>query len=284
MSVKVILITGCSSGFGLLTAVRLAAQGHTVYATMRDTRKKDFLLIEAERLGCASRIIVLPLDVTDPESIRVAVNDILARSGVIDVLINNAGFGVGGFFEDLSAEDWKAQFDVNFFGTLNVTREVLPAMRPRRKGLIINISSLAAFSGSPCFSAYCSSKFALEGFSECLYMELEPLGIKVALVEPGSYKTKIFEENASYAKRYDDPQSPYFTKSQYLRDMVMGHIRNNNANPDDVAIKIERIINAHQPSFRNIIGLRANLRFWLMKFMPFKLYSTMVNGILQPHA
>ncbi len=280
---KVILVTGCSSGFGFLTAARLASKGHRVYATMRDPRKEEFLLLETARRKGEKNLTVLPLDVTKQDSIKAAVKTIVARDGVIDVLINNAGFGIGGFFEDLSEADCHSQYDVNFFGALNMIREVLPVMRPRRKGLIINISSMAAFSGTPAFSAYCSSKFALEGFSECLYMELKPFGIQVSLVEPGSYRTKIFGDNARYAERFYDPQSPYAAKSRSLDILLARHIRANRRDPEEVAVVIEDIVNSPWPSFRNIIGIRSTLRFWVVRHIPFGLYAWLVNKILQPH-
>ncbi|MBF0593950.1 MAG: SDR family oxidoreductase [Candidatus Omnitrophica bacterium] len=280
LSPKIILITGCSSGFGLLAAARLASRGHKVYATMRDIRKKEYLEVEVTARGGAGNLTILPLDVSKPDTIKAAINTIISKDGVIDVLINNAGFGIGGFFEDLSESDWRAQYDVNFFGVLNVTREVLPIMRPRRRGLIINISSMAAFSGSPAFSAYSSSKFALEGFSECLYMELQPLGINVALVEPGSYRTKIFEDNARYAAGFFNTQSPYFSWSQQLKRIVDNHIRDNNRNPEEVAVVLEDLINSPWPSFRNIIGFKSRLRYWFVRLIPFKLYAWMVARIL----
>ncbi len=276
---KVVLITGCSSGFGFSTALRLAAAGHTVFATMRDMKKAPFLSVEAVRKGCDHNIHILPLDVTQPQSIRATVDEIIHKKGVIDVLVNNAGFGIGGFFEDLTREDFQKQFEVNFFGALNVTREVVLAMRPRRAGTIINISSMAAFAGTPCFSAYCSSKWALEGFSECLYMELRPFGIHVVLVEPGSYRTKIFEDNAAYAKNFDNPSSPYFTISRYLRQMVVDEVRKNKRDPDEVAAVIEKIVRAKSPPFRNVVGWHQQLRCWLVRGIPFKAYAWMVNKV-----
>ena len=277
---KVVLITGSSSGLGFLCALRLASAGHTVFATMRDTKKGDFLLGEAARRGCAENIHILPLDVTQPQSIRAAINDIITEKGMLDVLVNNAGFGIGGFFEDLSPEDFQRQFDVNFFGALNVTREAILVMRPRRSGKIINITSMASFAGTPCFSAYCSSKWALEGFSECLYMELRPFGIHVALVEPGSYRTRIFEDNAVYAKNFDNPNSPYFTISRYLRQQVVDEIRKIKRDPDEVAAVVERIVHAKSPAFRNIVGWHQKLRYQFVRTMPFKAYAWIVNKIL----
>jgi len=279
-SPKVVLVTGSSSGFGSSCALRLAAAGHVVFATMRNVKKGGALLAEAARKGAGRHIHILPLDVTQPRSIRKAVDDIITEKGVIDVLVNNAGFGVGGFFEDLSSEDIQRQFDVNFFGVLNVTREVIPVMRPRRSGKIINITSMAAFASTPCFGAYCSSKWALEGFSESLYMELRPFGIQVALVEPGSYRTKIFEDNAAYAKNFENPNSPYFTLSRYLRQLVVEEIRKKKRDPDEVAAVVERIVRANSPAFRNIVGWRQKCRYWFVRAMPFKAYAWMVNKVL----
>jgi NAD(P)-dependent dehydrogenase (short-subunit alcohol dehydrogenase family) len=280
---EIILITGCSSGFGLLSAARLAARGHKVYATMRDLRKKEFLEMESRKRGGFDNLTILELDVTQTESVRTAILTIVEKEGFIDVLVNNAGFGMGGFFEDLSDADWRAQFDVNFFGVLNVTREVLPVMRPRRKGLIINISSMAAFSGTPAFSAYCSSKFALEGFSECLYMELHNHGIDVVLVEPGSYRTRIFEDNARYGARFFDANSPYFALSCRLKHFVDTHVRQNRRDPEIVAATIEKIVNNRTPHFRNIIGLSSRLRCWLVRRVPFKFYAWCVDLMLPAH-
>jgi NAD(P)-dependent dehydrogenase (short-subunit alcohol dehydrogenase family) len=270
---KNILITGCSSGFGLLAAAHLASRGHSVYATMRDLSRSRDLVQSAREQGGESGLKIIPLDVTKPDSIRTAVAGIPA----IDVLINNAGYGVGGFFEDLSDRDIREQFDVNFFGALNVSREVIPRMRKQKKGMIINITSLASFSGTPAFSAYCSSKWALEGFSECLYMELKPFGIDVCLVEPGSYRTRIFDDNARYAQSFDDPESPYFQKSQHLRSFIARHVQNNHRDPMEVVFILERLVNAVHPPFRNIVGIKAKIRYQLIRRLPFKLYAWLVS-------
>jgi NAD(P)-dependent dehydrogenase (short-subunit alcohol dehydrogenase family) len=153
-------------------------------------------------------------------------------------------------------------------------------MRPRRKGKIINISSMAAFSGTPCFSAYCSSKWALEGFSECLYMELKPFGIDVSLVEPGSYRTKIFEDNARVAKRFNSPGSPYFETSRHLRQWVLDSVKENTRDPDEVARVVERLIARDNPPFRNVVGLGQRLRAFGVRHIPFKLYAWLVNELL----
>ncbi len=276
----VVLITGCSSGFGLLTAARLAAGGHHVHATIRDIKRRAVLDQEMSLRGGRQNLTVHQMDVRDPAAIKAVVTDIVARDGAIDVLINNAGFGMGGFFEDLSDEDWRAQFDTNFFGVLNVTREVIPVMRPRRRGRIINVSSIAAFSGTPSLSAYASSKWALEGFSECLYMELRPFNIDVILVEPGSYRTRIFTENARYARNFNNSQSPYFPMSQKIRKFIDAHARSSGRDPEDVAVVIERLATSAAPRFRNIIGIPAKLRCWIARHIPFKWYAAIITTAL----
>ncbi len=279
---RVILITGSSSGFGLYTAALLAAKGHTVYATMRDLSKSSDLLAEAHTLGGEANLHILPLDVTRPDTVRDAVGKILNEQKRIDVLINNAGFGIGGFFEDLSDAEFRNQFDVNFFGVLDLTRAVLPSMRSLKKGLIINISSMCAFSGTPAFSAYVASKWALEGFTESLMMELLPFNIKVSLVEPGAYKTKIFFENAKYAHNFNNTESPYYSRNQFLRALIDKHMSTNRRDPREVAHTIAHMIDQKDPAFRNMIGWPSKMRAAFVKFIPFKLYARLVNMVLSP--
>ncbi len=279
---RVVLITGSSSGFGLYTAALLAAKGHIVYATMRDISKSSDLLAEARTLGGGANLHILPLDVTRPDTVRTAVATILNEQKRIDVLINNAGFGIGGFFEDLSDAEFRAQFDVNFFGVLDLTRVVLPSMRLLKKGLIINISSMCAFSGTPAFSAYVASKWALEGFTESLMMELLPFNVKAVLIAPGAYKTKIFFENAKHAHDFDNTASPYYSRNQFLRALIDKHMSTNRRDPREVARVIERIIDRRDPPFRNIIGWPSKMRAVLVRFIPFKLYARLVNMVLSP--
>jgi NAD(P)-dependent dehydrogenase (short-subunit alcohol dehydrogenase family) len=276
----VILITGCSSGFGLLTAARLAAGGHRVHATMRDLNKRGLLDMELRERGGTGCCFVHQMDVTDPASVKRAVLEVVNQEGVIDVLINNAGFGMGGFFEDLSNEDWRKQYDTNFFGVLNVTREVLPVMRPRRCGRIINISSVAAFAGSPSLSSYASSKSALESFSESLYMELKPFNVNVLLVEPGSYRTRIFTDNARYARDFNNENSPYFTMSRRVKSFVDAHVRSSHRDPEEVAKVIAGLVTARHPRFRNIVGIQSKLRCWLVRHLPFEFYAHAVTHFL----
>ena len=218
---KTVLITGCSSGFGLISAARLSSQGYNVYSSMRDLSKCNDLQLELDRMGANCHII--ELDVCDDNSIQKAIKKITEKESKLDILINNAGYGIGGFFEDLSEKEIRDQFETNFFGVQKVTRAALPLMRKTAKESmdmfstkIINISSAQGRSALPGLGAYGSSKFALEGFSEGLNFELYPFGIEVVLLEPGTYYTKAIDENSKEAARGADLNSPYYKFSNRL--------------------------------------------------------------------
>ena len=203
---KVSVVTGSSSGIGYETALILARNGFITYATMRDTKKGLSLNSVAKKENLQLKI--LQLDVTDEGSVNRAIKSIYAESEQIDVLVNNAGYGLVGAFEDISMDEIKLQFETNFFGLIRVTQVVLPIMRNQNSGKIVNISSGAGRFGFPTGSIYVSTKFAVEGLSESLAYEVEPFGIKIILVEPGVIKTNFF--NASImAKKSLDSNSPY---------------------------------------------------------------------------
>lgn len=175
---KVILVTGASSGLGLATASALSAQGHTVYGTSRDLKR-------------ISNVSFTPLemDVTNDASVNTAVATIIKAEGRIDVVVNNAGNGIAAPLYAVQVDDAKKQFEVNFFGVVRVNSAVLPGMIERKQGLVINISSLAGLFGLPYQGLYAASKFAVEGYSQSLRMELQNTGVKVAVVNPGDFKT-----------------------------------------------------------------------------------------------
>ena len=275
---KIILITGTSSGFGLLTSARLAARGHFVYATMRDVSKQQPLLDKVAKRG--GQVMVRQLDVTRPVSIRKVVDEIKNHHHHIDVVINNAGYGIGGFFEDLTDEEIRQQMEVNFFGVQNVCREVIPLMRECKQGTIINMSSIAAQSASPCFGAYNASKWALEGFSESLYHELSLFGINVVLMEPGTYPTKIFFDNARYAQHFNNPQSPYYAWSQKLKNMVQNYTNQLRRDPQDVAKLIEKIIDMKKPRLRYLSEWPSWLHVYSRKILPQRVYNYFYRKIL----
>jgi len=263
---KVILITGCSSGFGLLTAVRLASRGHFVWATMRDLSKtKELQEALAEN---NTQAYIRQLDVTSPQSIKNVVDEINQRHSHIDVVINNAGFGIAGFFEDLTQDEIRSVMETNFFGVQNVCREVIPLMRKHKHGKIINISSIAGRVATPCLGAYNASKWALEAFSESLYHELGLFGIQVVVVEPGSYPTKIFTKNEHYCASFENKQSPYFHFSQRLKEIAAEKLNNLKTNPDHVAKLVEKIIDDPHPKLRYISDFSSASRVWAQNTLP----------------
>lgn len=183
-SSKNLLITGVSSGFGRALAQEALAAGHRVVGTVRsESAKQDF-----ERLDPA-KAVGRALDVTDSDAIDGVVAEIEANVGPIDVLVNNAGYGHEGILEESPLDEMRRQFDVNVFGTVAVTKAVLPHMRSRRRGHILNITSMGGFITMPGIAYYCGSKFALEGISEVLGKEMKPFGIHVTAVAPGSFRT-----------------------------------------------------------------------------------------------
>lgn len=181
---KTILITGASSGFGKENTLLFQRNGWNVVASMRNPEKE-------RELTDLPNVMVLQLDVTDGRSIATAVNQAVERFGKIDVLVNNAGYGLIGVFESATAEQIQTQYEVNVFGLMKVTKAVLPLMRQQKNGVIINISSFGSITAGQFSSLYNSSKFAVEGFSEALSHELAPLGIAVKIIEPGSVATNF---------------------------------------------------------------------------------------------
>ena len=188
---KVALVTGSSSGIGLESVLALARDGYHTFASMRNTSKAGELENAAKKENLPIEII--ELDVDKEESIVSAIKKIIEDAGRLDVLVNNAGYGQFGCTEDVSVEDFRKQFETNFFSIVRIIQEVSPIMRNQNSGIIVNISSVAGRMGLPGSPAYISSKFALEGFGECLRYELGQFGIKTTLIEPGVIKTNFFE-------------------------------------------------------------------------------------------
>lgn len=277
MAKSIVLITGCSSGFGMLSAARLAAAEHTVYATMRDLTKQERLLKETARRG--TEVKILSLDVTDDASIDRVVTRITGEHGQLDVLVNNAGYGLGGAFEDLLEAEFRAQMETNFFGVLKMIRHCLPLLRRSSAAKIINLSSIAGLSGIPGLSAYNASKFALEGFSEALSHELAVFGISVTLIEPGSYQTDV-QKNSRLAQNFYNPDSPYLEYSKRLLASTQRRVARRDGNPEDIAGLIERVINTQKPAMRYIAGRDARVLAFLRRTLPFGAYSRFLNRVL----
>ncbi|HJU78336.1 MAG TPA: SDR family oxidoreductase [Nitrososphaeraceae archaeon] len=247
---QVALITGCSSGIGHETALMLARNGYHTFATMRDAKKANSLL----KIGVEEELPlkVLELDVNDKISIEKAVNQVKNETKRIDILINNAGYGLLGFFEDLSMDEIRNQFETNFFSVLNMTKKVIPIMRSQKSGTIINISSGAGQVGFPGISAYVSSKFAVEGFSESLTYELSSFGIKVIIIEPGVIKTNFFD-NCIISEQSTNDGSPYSRSLEKLQkdiDTMQEHA----TSPTEVAKMILQALRTDEPKQRYIVG------------------------------
>jgi NAD(P)-dependent dehydrogenase (short-subunit alcohol dehydrogenase family) len=192
---KVWLITGASTGFGRLLAEYLCGLGATVIATARKVDSLSELTVKYP-----GNVIVLTLDVTKPESIAAAVKDALSRAGHIDVLVNNAGYGVTGAIEEVSEKEYMPMFETNVFGLIHLTQALLPQFRARRSGNIVNLSSIGGLIGSPGWGFYNATKFAVEGFSEALAGEMKPLGVHVTVVEPGPFRTDFLGRSGVEAK------------------------------------------------------------------------------------
>lgn len=270
---KVVFITGASSGIGLLTAMRAAAEGHRVIAGIRNREKRKHVIEKAEACGVRERLELVPLDVTEPEQVKDAVRLALDTHGRIDVLINNAGYARGGFAEELPVSDYRAQFETNVFGLMETTRRVIPHMRERKSGTIINISSVSGRIGFPAMSPYVASKFAVEGYSECLRLELLPHGVYVSLIEPGPYKTGIWDRALQEIK--DEPSAYDAWKRKLLSHVE--HTKENAEDPGEVAEVILRIIRSKRPGFRYPVGRKTKWSLALKALLPWRMLEKAVT-------
>lgn len=213
---KVALVTGSSSGIGLETSLALAKDGYRTFASMRDTGKAIELQEAAKKENLS--IDVIELDVDKEDSIISAVKKVMSEAGRIDVLVNNAGYGQFGCTEDVPIEDFRKQFETNFFSIVRIIQEVAPIMRKQGSGVIVNISSVVGRMGLPGSPAYISTKFALEGFSECLRYELGQFGVKTTMIEPGVIKTNFF-------KSMKIPESKTDPKYKELSDKILSGLK-----------------------------------------------------------
>lgn len=247
---KVAVVTGSSSGIGYETSLALAREGFLTYATMRNLEKGSGIKSDADKDSL--RLKIMQLDVTDDVSVSKAIQSIISDSGRLDVVVNNAGYGLVGAFEDLSLDEIRQQYETNFFGVVRVMQAIIPIMRKQKSGRIINISSGAGRFGYPGGSAYVSTKFAMEGLSESLSYELEPFGIKVILVEPGVIRTN-FGNGMVVAKQSQDPTSVYLSMTQKMND-VFGYLMQNGSPPSLVANVVLQAVKSENPSIRYLAG------------------------------
>ena len=275
---KVAVVTGSSTGIGYETSLILARNGFLTYATMRNLNKSENIKLVATKENLP--IQIKQLDVTDDVSVTNAIQAISSEAGRIDVLVNNAGYGLNGAFEDLAMDEIKAQYETNVFGLIRTSQAVLPIMRKQKSGTIVNISSGAGRFGLPGASAYVSTKFAVEGLSESMSYELEPFGIKVVIVEPGVIRTNFFD-GLVVAKKSQDPNSPYSQIMQKTANGFEEMMKNASSSPDLVAKVVLNAIRDENPSLRYLAG--SDVETWLggkRKMADEELYKMMKQNLM----
>ena len=271
---KTALITGASSGFGLLTTVTLAHRGWHVLATMRDLNRREKLESAAKAAGVLQNIEFHALDVTNAKQIATLADEIAQRLTPLDAIVNNAGFALPGFADDITDAELREQFETNFFGATAVTRAFLPQLRRQGSGHIVMISSISGRMGFPGVGSYAASKFALEGWTETLRYELKPLGIQVALVEPGAFETDIWTRNAKLSAGLLDPNSPNAARIPAWRSRVEGQRKK--ADPQIVADTIVAVLENPSPRLRYVVGTDAKAGLLLRKLLPWSLFERLI--------
>lgn len=250
---KVILITGCSTGIGHDLAQQLTRNGYTVAATARNINTISDL----------EAALILPLDVTNQDSIQKAVDSVIQKFGRIDVLVNNAGFCQIGAIEELSNDQVQQMYDVNVFGVMRMIKAVVPIMRKQKSGRIINISSIAGRLVTPVNGAYSSSKFALEAISDALRMELEPFNIQVVLIEPGAIKTNFDKTVHVHGdKVLSNPTSPYLSLYRVYQRVSDG-MREHEPGPETVSKVIRQVLESTKPKARYLAGTAFSMKLVL---------------------
>jgi short-subunit dehydrogenase len=267
----VVLITGASAGFGKACAEHLSDRGYTVYGTSRSAH------FDAGSPSIAQQqpsFTTIPMDVCNDASVEAGIQYILDQEGQIDVVVNNAGFGLAGAFEDCTVEEVKSQFETNVFGVVRVCRTILPHMRRRRAGTLVIVGSISGLIAIPFQSAYSASKFALEGFAEALRMEVKPFGIKVVLIEPGDYKTD-FTRNRVVAQQAGTHSA--YSQAHKRALGIMEHAEKNGPPPGEVARLLEKILKSPSPGLRYPVGKMSD-RFaaGIKSFLPGKIYEWLV--------
>lgn len=270
MTRKSVLVTGASSGLGLHMCVAFAKKGYQVIASMRSLQRKGPLLQAAKQAGAESGITCVQLDVTSDDDIKRAMREIEQMCPRIDVLVNNAGFAAGGSAEDIPLEAWRDIMDTNLLGAVRMTQAVAPLMRRQGGGTIMMISSVSGRIGIPGYGPYCASKFALEGFAESIRHELRPLGINVVLIEPGAFKTSIWDKGFEQIKSLPSSANPE------LMDALLSYSRKVAASapdPDKAVRTIVRIAGLRSPSLRYALGKGAALMLFGKALLPWRWYE-----------
>lgn len=271
-----ILITGAGTGLGLEMSLYLAERGFNVYATIPFADQQEHVETQAAQRNVSLRI--LPLDVMDAASIEAAISTVLAESGNIFGAVNNAGISLRGYFEDCEDQEIRRVYDINVFGAMAVTRAVLPHMRAAGRGRLLYITSIGGRIASMARTAYCSSKFALEGFAESLYQEVTPLGIHVSAIAPAIVKNERWTVNRGLARAANNPNSPYhawFQREEKLADELVESSPTTNV---DVARTVHEALTASKPRLHYIVGKRASMAVRLRELMPGESFERIFFG------
>lgn len=271
-----VLITGAGTGLGLETALTLAERGFNVYASVLDAAQKARVIEEASQHGVTLHAPIM--DVTDEAAVQATVEAITAAEGAFLGVVHNAGISLRGYFEDCDDDEIRKVFEVNLMGAMVVTRAVLPTMRQAGSGRLIFVSSVGARVASMGRTAYCASKFALEGFAESLMQEITPLGIHVSIVEPAIIKTERWTVHRGIARRAQDPSSPYYAWFQRQEQLADELVRTSPTTPEQVADTIYRALTEQRPRLRYIVGKRARLVITLRRYLPGELFERFYFG------
>ncbi|MFN8641164.1 MAG: SDR family oxidoreductase [Candidatus Binatia bacterium] len=272
-----VLITGCSSGIGLATAVEMARRGWTAIATMRDPARGERLREAAARAGVAERVIIEALDVTDAAALPAAVARVLALGGGrLDAVVHNAGIATAGAFEDLPEAELRRVMETNFFAVLALTRALLSTFRAQRHGRIVVVSSNSAFAGEPANSIYVASKWAIEGWAESLAYEVERFGVDVALIEPGPYRTEIWQSSP----RILPEGSPYTPWLRQLEVAIDSKVVASARDPREVATAIATALEAVKPRFRYPVSPQAWIGHLMRGVVPTRAQRWLVTRLL----
>jgi NAD(P)-dependent dehydrogenase (short-subunit alcohol dehydrogenase family) len=270
---KAVLITGCSTGIGRATALRLAKAGHTVYASARN-------LAAIQDLGAAG-CKLLALDVCDEASIKAAVAKVEAEQGAVGVLVNNAGYGSEGPIEEVPMDEVRRQFETNVFGLVTLTKLVLPGMRKQGWGKIVNLSSMGGRMTLPGGGFYHATKYAVEAISDALRFEVQGFGIDVVVIEPGPIKTEFGDTAIARVAALGGPDSPYkeflSVLQRQIRDAYEGPMGRLAADADAVAKAIETAITASRPRTRYVITMAAHMMMGLRRWLPDRGWDAMMR-------
>jgi NAD(P)-dependent dehydrogenase (short-subunit alcohol dehydrogenase family) len=273
----VVLITGATDGLGRAAALLMAERGYRVFAAGRSSEKRAELdsLAREKKLPLES----LQMDVCDDSSVRLAVAEVLVKAGKIDVLINNAGVVIVATVEDMAMEDWRKQFETNFYGMLRVTQAVLPHMRQRRKGRIVMMSSVAGLVTPPTYGPYSASKHAMEAVGNALRHELYPFGIKTILIEPGYIVTGIQKAAAELSKQYrEKTASGPYAKIYYAAQTARNDTRTaSGTTAQDCARTVLRAVEAKNPKARYGVTPLAILVKWSKRLLPDRLQDALIR-------